>query len=106
MIVGKESGSKGALLAFPASDLGAKNDFGRINAVGAGQFAALALAAELHPFIDGRFTVQPESLRVGPRLFRPWEKGISPENRAILHADRTSYTILEHDDDSASQDCK
>jgi hypothetical protein len=95
IIIGKEAACKRPEMLFAIGDLLPQDNLGGIDAIGAGNLAPLALAAEPYPFINGGLFIRAKTFRIGAGLFRSGESGIDPEYGTALNTDCTSYAMLK-----------
>jgi len=82
-------------MLFTVGKLFSEYDLRGIDAIGTGNLAPFALAAESYPFIERCLFVTTETLRIGTGLLRPGKFGIHPEYGAVFNTYGASYAMLK-----------
>jgi hypothetical protein len=95
VIVREESVREGSEMLFAVGKLFSEYDLRGIDAIGTGNLAPLALAAQSYPFIERRLFITAKSFRIGTGLLRPGKFGIHPEYGAVFNTYGASYAMLK-----------
>ena len=95
VIVREEAVREGSEMLFAVGKLFSEYDLRGIDAIGAGNLAPLALAAQSYPFIERRLFITAKSFRIGTGLLRPGKFGIHPEYGAVFNTYCASYAMLK-----------